>query len=193
MDSMTICTCLRFNPNCFGTFAVFSYSTKSHVIEFQLRANLVKGKLVQLALLVHGIEGPYKEVFNHDNSWHSVCVSWSRNDGRWALFVRALEIFSGVGLNSSDSIGPDGLFNIGPAQNPVGGSLKKDESFSWSITELHIWNRVLSSSEIYTMEKACSPISSGLVLEWSQAVMEMKSPVSRLSKKSPCQGTFVRL
>lgn len=190
---MTICIRLRFDPKCFGIFTVFSYSIKSYITEFQLRAKLIQGKLVQLALLVHGIEGPYKEVFNHDNSWHSVCVSWSQNGGRWALFVHALEVFHGEGLNSSDSIGPDGLFIIGQEQDTFRGSFKKDESFSGSITELHIWDRVLNSSEIYTMEKECSPISSGLVFKWSEAAMEIESSLARLWTNNPCQGTFVRM
>lgn len=193
MGSVTVCTRLRFDPNCFGISTIFSYSIQSYINEFQLRANLIQGKLVQLALLVHGMHGPYQEAFDHDESWHSVCVSWSQNGGRWALFTHGLEVSRGDGLNSFDSIGHDGLFIIGQEQDTFGGSFKKDESFSGSITELHIWDRVLNSSEIYTMEKQCSPISSGLVYKWSGAAMEIESSLTKLWRDSPCQGTFVRM
>lgn len=193
MGSVTVCTRLRFDPNCFGISTIFSYSIQSYINEFQLRANLSQGKLVQLALLVHGKHGPYQEAFDHDGSWHSVCVSWSQNDGRWALFAHGSVVSSGHGLNSFNSIGPDGLFIIGQEQDTFGGSFKKDESFSGSITELHIWDRVLNSSEIYTMEKECSPISSGLVFNWSGAAMEIESSLANLWRDSPCQGTFVRM
>lgn len=193
MGSVTVCTRLRFDPNCFGISTIFSYSIQSYINEFQLRASLIQGKPVQLALLVHGIHGVYHKAFSHDGSWHSVCVSWSQNGGRWALFIDGLVISRGSGLNSSDSIGPDGLFIIGQEQDTFGGSFKKDESFSGSITELHIWDRVLNSSEIYTMEKECSPISSGLVFKWSVATMEIESSLTQLFRDSPCQGTLGRM
>lgn len=193
MGSVTVCTRLRFDPNCFGISTIFSYSIQSYINEFQLRANLIQGKRVQLALLVHGIHGPHKEAFDHDDSWHSVCVSWSQNGGHWALFSHGSLISEGDGLNSSDSIGRDGLFVIGQEQDTFGGSFKKDESFSGSITELHIWDRVLNSSEIYTMEKECSPISSGLVFKWSGAAMEIESSLTKLWRDNPCQGTFIRM
>ncbi|KAM9358376.1 adhesion G protein-coupled receptor D2 [Symphorus nematophorus] len=193
MGAVTVCTRLRFDPNCSGISTIFSYSIQSYINEFQLRANLTPDKLVQLALLVHGIHGPYQEAFNHDDSWHSVCVSWSQNGGRWALFTHGVVISRGDGLNSSDSIGRDGLFIIGQEQDTFGGSFKKDESFSGSITELHIWDRVLNSSEIYTMEKQCSPISSGLVFEWSGAAMEIESSLMRLWRDKPCQGNVTLL
>ncbi|KAM9385793.1 adhesion G protein-coupled receptor D2 [Pholidichthys leucotaenia] len=191
MGSVTVCTLLRFDPNTFGISTIFSYSIPSYINEFQLRAYLTQGKPVQLALLVHGSHGPYKEVFNHDDSWHSMCVSWSQNGGRWAIFTNGHIVSEGDGLNSTDGIGPDGLFIIGQEQDTFGGSFKADESFSGSITELHIWNRTLNGSEILTMEKECSPISSGLVFRWSRAGMEIETSLTMLQIKSPCQDLFL--
>lgn len=193
MGSVTVCTRLRFDRNCFGISTVFSYSIQSYINEFQLRANLVQGKPVQLALLVHAINGSYQEVFEHDGSWHSICVSWSQNGGGWVLFIDGLEVFRGNGLNSSNSIGPNGLFLIGQAQHTFGGSFKKDESFSGSITDLFIWDRVLNNSEIYSMEKDCSPISSGLVFKWAEEFMEIESSLTTVQRDSPCKGIVCRL
>ncbi|XP_035509235.1 adhesion G-protein coupled receptor D2 [Morone saxatilis] len=193
MGSVTVCTRLRFDPNCFGFSTIFSYSIKSFINEFQLRANLIQGKPVKLALLVHGTHGPYEDAFDHDDSWHSVCVSWSQNGGRWALFTHGTVVSRGDSLNSSNAIGRDGHFIIGQEQDTFGGSFKKDESFSGSITELHIWDRVLNSSEIYAMEKDCSPISSGLVFKWSETAMDIDSSLTRLWRVNPCQGNFTVL
>uniref|UniRef100_UPI0037E7626D adhesion G protein-coupled receptor D2 n=1 Tax=Semicossyphus pulcher TaxID=241346 RepID=UPI0037E7626D len=193
MGSVTVCTLLRFDPNCFGISTIFSYSIQSYINEFQLRANLVQGKPVQLALLVHGVHGPYHEAFDHDDSWHSVCASWSQNGGLWALFTHGRVVARGDGLNSSDSIGGGGLFIIGQEQDSFGGSFKKDESFSGSITELHIWDRVLNNSEIHTMEKECSPVSSGLVFKWSGAAMVIQASLKKLWRDRPCQGNITIL
>lgn len=194
MDLVTVCSRLCFDPNSFGISTIFSYSIPSYINEFQLRANLIQGQPVKLALLVHGIHGPYQEAFKHDDSWHSVCVSWSQIGGNWAIFIDGRADSSGNDLNS-DKIGPDGLFILGQEQDTFGGSFKKDESFSGSITELHIWDRVLSSSEIDTMEKQCSPISSGLVFKWNGAAMEIATSLTKLRRDVPCQipGTFVKM
>lgn len=191
MGSVTVCTRLRFDPNCFGFSTIFSYSIQSCINEFQLRANLIQGKRVQLALLVHGSYGPYQEAFDHDDGWHSVCVSWSQNGGRWALYANGSKVSSGSGLHSSESIGKDGFFILGQEQDTLGGSFKKEESFSGSITELHIWDRVLNSSEISAMENECSPVSSGLVFKWSEKAMEIESSLTNLQGYNPCQGTSV--
>ncbi|XP_077964410.1 adhesion G protein-coupled receptor D2 isoform X4 [Gasterosteus aculeatus] len=187
MDAVTVCTRVRFDPDCFGISTIFSYSIKSNINEFQLRGHLVKGKPVQLALLVHGAYGPYQDAFHHDGSWHSVCVSWNQSGGRWALFTHGQFVSEGEGLSSS-SIGPDGLFIIGQEQDTFGGSFKKNESFSGSITELYIWDRVLNASEMKSMEKECSPISSGLVFKWNASAMEIETTLTKLWKDIPCRG-----
>ncbi|XP_056131823.1 adhesion G-protein coupled receptor D2 [Lampris incognitus] len=190
MMSVTVCTRLRVDPSCFGFSTIFSYSIQSYINEFQLRASLIQGRPVQLALLVHGTHEPYHEAFSHDGSWHSVCVSWSQNGGRWTLFTDGLPVGRGSGLHSGQSIGPDGLFIIGQEQDTFGGSFKKDESFWGSLTQLHIWDRVLNNSEIHTMEKDCSPISSGLVFKWSSTALEVESTLTRQLGDTPCQGIF---
>lgn len=190
MDAVTVCTSLRFDPNCFGISTIFSYSVPSYINEFKLRANLIKAKPVQLALLVHGIHGPYHEAFELDNSWHSVCVMWTQNGGRWSVFADGTQVSSGDGLHSSHSIGPAGLFVIGQEQDAFGGSFKSQESFFGSITQLYIWDRVLNLNEIFTMEKLCSPVSSGLVFKWSEAALEIESSVVKLFRDNPCQGNI---
>ncbi|XP_029355881.1 adhesion G-protein coupled receptor D2 [Echeneis naucrates] len=190
MGSVTVCTRLRFDHNSFGFSTIFSYSIQSYINEFQLRANLVQGKPVQLALLVHGKHGSYQEAFLNNNSWHSVCVTWTQDGGRWAFYTDGRVLSRGNGLRSSHTIGPDGLFIIGQEQDTFGGSFKKDESFSGSITELHIWDRVLNGNEILTMEKECLPVSSGLVFKWSGADMEIEPSLTKLTGDNPCQANF---
>lgn len=190
MAAVTICTLLRFDMNASGASTVFSYSTKSNIDELQLRANLIKGGSVHLALLVHGVLGPFEEAFAHDNSWHPVCVSWSQDGGRWSLYADGLSVARGDGLNSTDSIGSDGLFIIGQEQTTFGGSFKEEESFSGSITELYIWDRVLHSHEIETMAMTCLPVSSRLVFNWSGATVELESSLANRRIENPCGGKF---
>lgn len=180
MSSLTVCTQLHFNPNTFGISTVFSYS----INDFQLRANLTQGNPVQLALRIHGKQGSYVNAFEHDDSWHSVCVSWSQDDGSWALYARGHVVSRGNGMNcNNDSISPDSVFIIGQGQN---GSFESNDAFSGRITNLHIWDRILSSCEILTMENECSTISSGLVYKWSEPLLGIED---QMWGENPCQGT----
>ncbi|CAB1324717.1 unnamed protein product [Coregonus sp. 'balchen'] len=188
MCEVTVCTRVRFDPACYGFSTVFSYSIQSFINEFQLRARLIQGQPVQLALLVHGMHGPYQEAFRHDGSWHSLCVSWSCHGGRWALFANGRPVNRGDSLYSAGDVGPNGHFILGQEQDSFGGSFKSAESFSGSLTQLHIWERVLNDSEIHTMEKECSPASSGLAFKWSATVLEVESSLKRLWGDSPCQA-----
>ncbi|XP_014850146.1 PREDICTED: adhesion G-protein coupled receptor D2-like [Poecilia mexicana] len=181
MSSLTVCTQLHFSANTFGISTVFSYS----INDFQLRANLTQGNPVQLALRIHSKQGPYANAFEHDDSWHSVCVSWSQDDGSWALYAHGHVVSRGNGMNcNNDSISPDSFFIIGQGQN---GSFESNDAFSGRITNLHIWDRVLSSCEILTMENDCSTISSGLVFKWSEPLLEIED---QMWGESPCQGKF---
>lgn len=193
MSSVTICTYLRFDANATGASTVLSYSTKSYVGELQLRANLVKDRSVHLAILVHGILGPFEEAFEHDNTWHSVCISWSHDGGRWSLYADGLSVARGDGLNSTDSIGSSGIFIIGQEQTTFGGSFREEASFSGSITELYVWDRVLHSHEIESLAKKCSPVSSRLVFCWSGATIKIESSLANRRIENPCRGKRSRV
>ncbi|KAL1023323.1 hypothetical protein UPYG_G00039220 [Umbra pygmaea] len=187
MGALTACIHVRFDPACYGLSTVFSYSVQSFINEFQLRASLSQGKPVQLAVVVHGSHGAYHNAFLHDGSWHSLCVSWSGHGGRWALYADGQQVSAGKGLHSSGDVGPNGHFILGQEQDSFGGSFKSAESFSGSLTQLHIWERVLNDSEIHTMENECSPILSGLAFRWSLKALEVASSLKGLWGDSPCQ------
>ncbi|KAG7277206.1 hypothetical protein CRUP_018860 [Coryphaenoides rupestris] len=187
MGSVTVCVHLCFPLGCSGVSTVFSYSIQSYVNELQIRAMLKQGRPVQLALLVHGTHGSYHDAFSHDGSWHSLCVSWSQNGGRWAMFADGLQVGMGDGLHSNNAIGADGVFLIGQDQDTSGALFKEDESFSGNITQLHIWERVLNGSEISTMEKQCSPIPKGLMFRWAEVMLEMDPTLTRMWGENPCQ------
>ncbi|XP_026768762.3 adhesion G-protein coupled receptor D2 [Pangasianodon hypophthalmus] len=173
MTAVTVCAHLQFNPTCHGPSAVFSYSIRSFIKEFQLRARVLPNEPIQLALLVHGKHGPYLSVFANDASWHSVCVSWTGNGGKWAISVDGQEVRRGISLYSTGYIRGGGIFIIGQEQDSFGSSFKSDEAFCGSITQLHIWDQVLDASKIQTMEKECSVIPSDLLFRWGRSGLEM--------------------
>ncbi|KAJ8376171.1 hypothetical protein SKAU_G00067510 [Synaphobranchus kaupii] len=188
MQSVTVCVHIQFNPSCDGLSTVFSYSVPSFINEFQLRARIVPGKPIQLALLVHGLHGPYSMASENDGLWHFVCVSWTRDKGEWVVAVDGLVVGQGDNLNPSADIGADGRFIIGQEQDTFGGSFRSEESFSGNITWLNIWDRVLNISEILALQNECSLISPGLFYKWNSSTLEIEPSLRRHCGTSPCQG-----
>ncbi|XP_051979787.1 adhesion G-protein coupled receptor D2 isoform X3 [Xyrauchen texanus] len=187
MEALTVCSYLQFEPTCHGLSTVFSYSIKKLINEFQLQAQIVENKPIQLALLVHGSKTTYVSAFANDAVWHFLCVSWVGNTGKWTIWADGTNVGSGSSLNSSSHIEGNGLFIIGQEQDSFGG-YKNDKALCGNITQLYMWDRFLADSEFRSMEKICSPVPSGLFFKLNESVLEIETSLQTRWGKSPCQG-----
>uniref|UniRef100_A0A4W3HZ80 Pentraxin (PTX) domain-containing protein n=1 Tax=Callorhinchus milii TaxID=7868 RepID=A0A4W3HZ80_CALMI len=190
MHSVTVCAQLQFDSNYIGVSTIFSYSIPSFINEFQLRANIVHEEQIQLALLVHGVHSPYSQAMENDGRWHHICVRWTRRGGSWAIAVDGSIVASGDHLYLSDDIGQDGVFIVGQEQDTFGGSFKQDESFIGNITQLHIWNRALDSSEIQALVEDCSVPQAGLFFQWNISALQVEPTVQVYKVFSQCKGNM---
>lgn len=188
MAAVTVCARLHFSPACHGPSTVFSYSTRSFINEFQLQARVMPNQPIQLALLVHGNHGPYLSVFPNDASWHSMCVSWTGNGGKWAISVDGQAVQHGISLYSSGYVGGGGIFIIGQEQDAFSSSFRRDQAFCGSITQLNMWDQVLDANEIQTMDKECSLVPSGLLFRWGRSGLEMTPSLQTHWGYTQCQG-----
>nr|XP_055073266.1 adhesion G-protein coupled receptor D2 isoform X2 [Misgurnus anguillicaudatus] len=187
MEVLTICAHIQFNPTCHGHSTVFSYSIESFIDEFQLQARIMENEPIQLAMLVHGSNTSYVTAFPNDASWHFVCASWIGSSGKWAIWVDGTKVGSGSDLKSSDHIGGDGVFIIGQEQKTF-GRYKSDKALCGNITQLYMWDKVLLDSDIQSMEKDCSPVTSGLFFKWNESVVEIETSLQTRMGNSLCQG-----
>ncbi|GCC32012.1 hypothetical protein chiPu_0010472 [Chiloscyllium punctatum] len=188
LHSVTVCAQVQFDSTYVGVSTVFSYSVPSFINEFQLRANIVRGQHIQLALLVHGVHSPYSQAVDNNGRWHHLCVRWARQGGDWAIAADGAVISSGEQLYVSDDIGAGGVFIVGQEQDTFGGSFKKDESFVGNITQLHIWDRVLNADEIRALVEDCLVISLGLFFQWNISSFEIETSVQVHEGFSQCKG-----
>ncbi|XP_060685540.1 adhesion G-protein coupled receptor D2 [Hemiscyllium ocellatum] len=193
LHSVTVCAQVQFDSNYVGVSTVFSYSVPSFINEFQLRANIVQGQHIQLALLVHGVHSPYSQAVDNNGRWHHLCVRWARQGGDWAIAADGAVISSGEQLYVSDDIGAGGVFIIGQEQDTFGGSFKKDESFVGNITQLHIWDRVLNADEIRALVEDCLVISLGLFFQWNISSFEIETSLQVHEGFSQCKDIYEQM
>ncbi|XP_071780774.1 C-reactive protein-like [Centroberyx gerrardi] len=159
ISAMTLC--LRFFSEQHRGQSLFSLATPSH------DNNLLLFKPHQLGKYRVHVEGADLDFFglpDDKNGWNSVCWTWQSGSGLTQLWVngkRSVRAF----LRANLSITGKPSVILGQEQDTYGGGFHMKQSFVGDITDVHLWDRVLSPCEIrlYIEGKSFAP---GNVLNW---------------------------
>ncbi|XP_019713979.1 sushi, von Willebrand factor type A, EGF and pentraxin domain-containing protein 1 isoform X2 [Hippocampus comes] len=102
-------------------------------------------------------------------SWYHIGVSWRSWDGDWRIYINGKPSDGGKGLSVGNSIPGGGALVLGQDQDQRGEGFNPVESFVGSISQLNIWDRVLTPQQIKVLASSC-PTSHvthrGNVLAW---------------------------
>ncbi|NXN33868.1 AGRD2 protein, partial [Nycticryphes semicollaris] len=181
LPAVTACAHLQWDTKTQEIATIFSYAVPAFINEFQLRGFVDDEGFVRFALIVHGHHSPYLPVFRADGQWHHFCVTWQQENGTWAIYADGKRRASASGLCAAGPSAPQaiygqGTFIIGQDQDSLGGTFKEKESFSGNITDLHIWQKVLSAEQIEKV-RSCWVVEQELVFGWSSNTLEVESTV----------------
>ncbi|NXK51899.1 AGRD2 protein, partial [Chauna torquata] len=192
LPAVTACAHLQWDTRTQEIATIFSYAVPAFINEFQLRGFVDEEGFVRFALIVHGHHSPYLPVFRADGQWHHFCVTWQQENGTWAIYADGKRRASAsglcaVGLSAPQAIYGQGTFIIGQDQDSLGGTFRAKESFSGNITDLHIWQRVLSMEQIEKV-RSCWMVEQELVFGWSSNALEVESTVQEVTAQFLCPG-----
>ncbi|XP_041262659.1 adhesion G-protein coupled receptor D2 [Onychostruthus taczanowskii] len=192
LPAVTACAHLQWDTRTQEVATIFSYAVPAFMNEFQLRGFADEEGFVRFALIVHGHHSPYLPVFRADGRWHHFCVTWRQQNGTWAIYAdgkrrAAASGLCSVGPSAPQPISGQGTFIIGQDQDSLGGTFRAKESFSGNITDLHIWQRVLSTEHIEKV-RSCSVVEQDLVFGWSSNALEVESTVQAVATQLLCPG-----
>ncbi|NXG23565.1 AGRD2 protein, partial [Grallaria varia] len=192
LPAVTACAHLQWDTRTQEIATVFSYAVPAFINEFQLRGFVDEEGFVRFALIVHGHHSPYLPVFRADGQWHHFCVTWQQENGTWAIYADGKRRASASGLCAAGPSAPQaiygqGTFIIGQDQDSLGGTFRAKESFSGNITDLHIWQKVLSMEQIEKV-RSCWIIKQGHVFGWSLNALELESTVQTVTTQLLCPG-----
>ncbi|NXP66108.1 AGRD2 protein, partial [Chloropsis cyanopogon] len=192
LPAVTACAHLQWDTRTQEIATVFSYAAPAFLNEFQLRGFVDEEGFVRFALIVHGHHSPYLPVFRADGQWHHFCVTWQQENGTWAIYADGKRRASASGLcavgpSAPQAILGQGTFIIGQDQDSLGGTFRAKESFSGNITDLHIWQKVLSTEHIERV-RSCWLVEQDLVFEWSSNALEVESTVQTVATQFLCPG-----
>ena len=121
----------------------------------------------------------------NDGVWHHICVSWESSSGSWKFYKDGLLEDDGS-LKAGHTIGSGGTFVLGQDQDSVGGGFNAAESFQGMLSNVNVWNRVLTATEITEMSKTClvDEPTAGKVKKWLDFLREGEA---RLVVPSSCE------
>ncbi|XP_053715495.1 sushi, von Willebrand factor type A, EGF and pentraxin domain-containing protein 1 isoform X1 [Synchiropus splendidus] len=101
--------------------------------------------------------------------WYHIGVSWRSWDGDWRIYIDGRPSDGGKGLSVGTIIPGGGALVLGQDQDQRGEGFNPVESFVGSISQLNIWDRVLTPQQIKVLASSC-PASHvthrGNVLAW---------------------------
>ncbi|XP_034532135.1 sushi, von Willebrand factor type A, EGF and pentraxin domain-containing protein 1 isoform X3 [Notolabrus celidotus] len=101
--------------------------------------------------------------------WYHIGVSWRSWDGDWRIYINGKPSDGGKGLSVGTTIPGGGALVLGQDQDQRGEGFNPVESFVGSMSQLNIWDRVLTPQQIKVLASSC-PASHvthrGNVLAW---------------------------
>ncbi|AWO97474.1 putative sushi von Willebrand factor type A EGF and pentraxin domain-containing protein 1 [Scophthalmus maximus] len=101
--------------------------------------------------------------------WYHIGVSWRSWDGDWRIYINGKPSDGGKGLSVGTTIPGGGALVLGQDQDQRGEGFNPVESFVGSMSQLNIWDRVLTPQQIKVLSSSC-PASHvthrGNVLAW---------------------------
>ncbi|XP_058479498.1 sushi, von Willebrand factor type A, EGF and pentraxin domain-containing protein 1 isoform X3 [Solea solea] len=101
--------------------------------------------------------------------WYHIGVSWRSWDGDWRIYINGKPSDGGKGLSVGTTIPGGGVLVLGQDQDQRGEGFNPVESFVGSMSQLNIWDRVLTPQQIKVLASSC-PASHvthrGNVLAW---------------------------
>ncbi|MBN3272114.1 NPTX1 protein, partial [Polyodon spathula] len=162
MYSFTVCMWLKSSASP-GLGTPFSYAVPGQANELVLiewgdnpMEILINDKVAKLPFVIK------------DGKWHHICITWTTRDGVWEAFQDGVLRGNGENLAPYHPIKPQGVLVLGQEQDTLGGGFDATQAFVGELANFNIWDRKLSSGEIYNLATCNSKALVGNVISWAE-------------------------
>ena len=135
---------------------------------------------------MHVIPFRTTHVSANDGRWHHICASWENKLGSWKLYKDGFLASSGIWFQVGRVIRSGGSLALAQDQDSLGGTFEKRQCFVGMLTNVNVWNYVLSRAQIKRMSNVCLPGRKGNVYKWSDFIHGREGK-ARVVMPSPCK------
>ncbi|XP_078257501.1 neuronal pentraxin 1 like isoform X2 [Rhinoraja longicauda] len=167
MYAMTVCMWLKSNASP-GVGTPFSYAVPGQANELVLiewgnnpMEILINDKVAKLPFVIK------------DGKWHHICVTWSTRDGVWEAYQEGIKRGNGENLAPWHPIKPGGIMVLGQEQDMLGGGFDATQAFVGEMSHFHMWDRVLTPGEVYSLANCSAKNLVGNVIAWTEANVDI--------------------
>ncbi|XP_048414323.1 C-reactive protein-like [Stegostoma tigrinum] len=152
--------CLRAASEDSHSYGLFSYATSQNANELLLW----KWSDTRLDLYLRDTVIPFSLPAMNALMRH-ICVSWESEHGEVTFWVNGQRSARKVGRRGKMVRG-GGTFILGQEQDSVGGGFDIKQSFAGEITDVNLWDHVLTATEIKAVSESCNSLG-GSIIDWS--------------------------
>ncbi|XP_060708557.1 C-reactive protein-like [Hemiscyllium ocellatum] len=105
-----------------------------------------------------------------------ICVSWESSTGFITFWLNGVRSLRKVG-NSGGVVRGGGTFILGQEQDQVEGKFDSKQSFVGELTDVHLWDHVLSANDIKALSQGCHS-AGGNIINWDTVPYESRGNVN---------------
>ena len=136
---------------------------------------------------VHSLSSSAKNIVINDGKWHAICGLWSSKDGEVKIYNHGKLVHSQYAFRKNQFISAGGTWVLGHDQDTLGGGFVTDQMMQGEITEVNIWDRVLSDEEIKSFSTSCQSRLQGNVKSWKDFIAGVKGKAALVQGPTCCK------
>ncbi|XP_063047153.1 mucosal pentraxin-like [Engraulis encrasicolus] len=156
-----VTVCLRFFSDQTRAQSLFSFATPAHSNAFLLYKNIHS----MYEINVYDNVVAFRAMEDIPNQWNSVCATWDSKTGIAQLWVNG-KPSARKGVHRGGPITEEPSIILGQDQDSYGGTFDKAQSFVGMVTDVHMWNSVLSYSALALYMNRIPQAHDGNVINW---------------------------
>ena len=118
----------------------------------------------------------------NDGKWHPICFTWSSQYGRYKFFKDGKIVDNGDGFKSGQTILGGGTWILGHDQDVRRGGFDITQMVQGEMTDVNIWNKVLTEREMLEISANCQSQHKGNVKSWNDFIVGVRGDVKILQK-----------
>ncbi|KAM9852234.1 serum amyloid P-component-like isoform 1-T2 [Aulostomus maculatus] len=177
-----VTVCLRSFTDLKRDHVLFSLATPSFSNDFLI---MWDNGNKELEIYVRDKMDEFNQEIYKLNMWHSICATWEGSTGLAQVWFDGQPSSRKTIVAGSNIVGRP-IITIGQEQDSHGGGFSADQSFVGMMSDIHMWDYVLSPCEMqnYLDDLNFTP---GNVLNWRALEFQIVDKVFIESKKFTCQ------
>ncbi|XP_005992292.1 mucosal pentraxin-like [Latimeria chalumnae] len=159
LEAFTIC--LRFNTSLTRSYSLFSFATSAYYNDILLWSNNQR----RYSIYVHNSYVSFTIPNGRSTTgWPHFCGTWESDTGKAELWLNGKSLGTKT-LRRGSTVKSNPSIIIGQEQDSFGGSFQQSQSFVGNITDVHMWDYVISSCKIKSARYGSS-CAKGNLIDW---------------------------